>query len=438
MKRALLVSYHYPPDAAVGAIRVAELAQHLKRHNINPTVLTVKQESYDRVDSSKPKHLGDKDVLRTACWKPPLLQARAALKQLCAPKRHSCETDSPSPTNSHVNGSASLKTSGLRRLFMTLNYFPDDKIFWLLPGLFRGFLATRRHKFDYIIASSPPHSVAVIAYILSRISGIPLILDYRDPWTVKHSPWTFPHRLETANRLERRLERQIIQHASLVVLNTDEYREQLVSSKLVHPNKLLTVYNGFDASVRQVHPAPCKKGITIAHFGTLYMDRNPANFFRALDLLLDREPQLMQDLSIEFFGSNLLDVENALANRRCRAIVRLNAPIPYAEAIRRMAAADILLAFAQNQPFQIPAKLFDYIAQKRAILLLGSEGASFNLIRKINAGLCASLNEEQDILAALEKLVVERGFQSFEDYDNSAFTRDVQFDQLMDRMLAES
>jgi hypothetical protein len=188
---------------------------------------------------------------------------------------------------------------------------------------------------------------------------------------------------------------RILQHASLVVLNTDEYREQLVSCKLVHPNKLLTVYNGFDPSVRQVHLSPRQRGIAIAHFGTLYMDRNPANFFRALDLLLDREAQLMQDLSIDFFGSNLLDVETALTDRRCRAIVRLNAPIPYAEALRRMAAADILLAFAQNQPFQIPAKLFDYIAQKKAILLLGSEGASFNLIRKINAGLCASLNEEQ-------------------------------------------
>jgi glycosyltransferase involved in cell wall biosynthesis len=438
MKKALVISFHYPPDAAVGAIRVAELTQHLKRNNIHPLVLTVKQESYDRVDSSKPEYRSDQGVLRTACWKPPLLQARDALKRLCAPKRHHCETGSSSSTNSHVNGPSPQKASSLRRLFMTLNYFPDDKIYWLMPSLFRGLHAIRKHKFDYIISSSPPHSVAVIAYILSRMSGIPLIIDYRDPWTVKHSPWTFPHRLETANRLERRLERRILQHASLVVLNTDEYREQLVSCKLVHPNKLLTVYNGFDPSVRQVHLSPRQRGIAIAHFGTLYMDRNPANFFRALDLLLDREAQLMQDLSIDFFGSNLLDVETALTDRRCRAIVRLNAPIPYAEALRRMAAADILLAFAQNQPFQIPAKLFDYIAQKKAILLLGSEGASFNLIRKINAGLCASLNEEQDILTALEKLVVGREFQSFEGYDNSAFTRDVQFNRLTDRMLRES
>jgi hypothetical protein len=39
----------------LGAIRVAELTQHLKRNNIHPLVLTVKQESYDRVDSSKPE-----------------------------------------------------------------------------------------------------------------------------------------------------------------------------------------------------------------------------------------------------------------------------------------------------------------------------------------------------------------------------------------------
>src|SRR5262245_60300966 len=52
-KRLLLVSYHFPPDAEVGAVRAQKLVKYLPRYGWEPLVLTVDPRQYEAHDASR-------------------------------------------------------------------------------------------------------------------------------------------------------------------------------------------------------------------------------------------------------------------------------------------------------------------------------------------------------------------------------------------------
>jgi hypothetical protein len=66
-------------------------------------------------------------------------------------------------------------------------------------------------------------------------------------------------------------------------------------------------------------------------------------------------------------------------------IVEICPPVSYPDALEALIKSDVLLLFADQQPNQIPAKLFEYLLMRRPILGFTS-GASANLIRRSFAG----------------------------------------------------
>ena len=48
----LLIAYHFPPDAVIGAVRPYQFARNLPDHGIEPWVLTVNPEFAEKLDLS--------------------------------------------------------------------------------------------------------------------------------------------------------------------------------------------------------------------------------------------------------------------------------------------------------------------------------------------------------------------------------------------------
>lgn len=437
MNKVLIVSYHYPPDAAVGSLRVEKMTNFFNHHGLEPIVLTVLEKSYERIDPNKRNEFYDVIVHRTPCWRPPLVSLNNFRKKV---SRWFCNIGLFGQSST-VRNKEAVEVEAiddhigfLRKIDFTLNNLPDEKIYWIFHALLKGFILGKKNDFKCIVSSAPPHSVSIIAYVLSRLIGCNLVLDYRDPWTVDYVPSTFSCRPNWVNRFEHKLEKYILRKASLVVVNTNEYRERLAKESFIDQNKLLAVYNGFDHNLLEVKEREESNKIILSHFGTLYLERNPENFFLALDQLLGAAPWLRGSLEINFYGQSFFDLEQILSGCCCRDIINICPPIPYQDAVSKMASSDILLAFAQNQPYQIPAKLFDYIGTKKTVLLCGTEGAAFNLIRKLGAGICVSLEKVEQIVAVLEELIVAKRFKVYENYDNASFRREVQFARLVDEI----
>ena len=52
-QRVLIITYHFPPDSAMGAVRPAKFAKYLPDFGWEPVVYTVKDRYYERCDYGK-------------------------------------------------------------------------------------------------------------------------------------------------------------------------------------------------------------------------------------------------------------------------------------------------------------------------------------------------------------------------------------------------
>ena len=65
-KRVLLISYHFPPDTAVGALRCAAFAKYLPSLGWQPYVLTVRAGGHGSPAEASAATLQDATICRTA------------------------------------------------------------------------------------------------------------------------------------------------------------------------------------------------------------------------------------------------------------------------------------------------------------------------------------------------------------------------------------
>ena len=68
------------------------------------------------------------------------------------------------------------------------------------------------------------------------------------------------------------------------------------------------------------------------------------------------------------------------------SVVEVIDPVPYLRSLEIVKQRHLALLFAPDQPFQIPAKAFDYIGSGTKILAVAGEGATSDLINSTGAG----------------------------------------------------
>src|SRR5262249_15352315 len=64
---------------------------------------------------------------------------------------------------------------------------PDSAMFWMRPATKAAVEACTRNASQVVWATGGPWSSLVIGRNVSRRTGIPYVLDFRDPWTLSHS-----------------------------------------------------------------------------------------------------------------------------------------------------------------------------------------------------------------------------------------------------------
>lgn len=123
MSQILLITYHYPPDAAVGAIRPAALAKFLSEFGWNPIILSVREQYYDLLDNSPGESaVGRIPVVRTGVLTSPSQYYRRLKRLWQSPAQPAAGTPaSPDPFD------ASPKV-GVRRIVGALLSFPDERV----------------------------------------------------------------------------------------------------------------------------------------------------------------------------------------------------------------------------------------------------------------------------------------------------------------------
>jgi glycosyltransferase involved in cell wall biosynthesis len=407
-KYVLFISYHFPPDASVGALRAQKFVKYLPEFGWKPFVLAVKEHHYTSIDKGRLKDVRGAVVERTSFWRTPL--------QLFIDLRDGFRTTKKTPIVSSPSAGATPRLAtnasckGLKRWLFSLNWFPDDKLYWLFPALRKGLTLIRTHDIRHIVVSTPPHSAILIAYLLSRLTGAKLIIDFRDPWLLRHGYSLDAFKPQRLLDVELKLQARILRHAAAVVTTNDFFRSALLNEyDFLSPERVHVVHNGCDlADFPPVLQREEKRVFSISYLGTFYMQRNPENFLRALALFMDEQGLSSTDVKVRFVG----DTESAsgspvramIEHNELRDVVSISAKVDYAQALEIMCESSVLLLLAPGQPYQIPAKTYEYMAAGRPVLALTEAGATAALIASMGCGISVEPSDIEGIRHALTRL----------------------------------
>src|SRR5436190_17495797 len=183
MRKLLLITYHFPPDAAVGAIRPAKLAKYLRRLGWKPYVLTVGESHVGVRDNTRLGDVVDVPVIRTRVW-PTALDLALNVRNRIAPRNGGA----PEAT---ANTPAPAVASRMKRYLNSIFELPDKQIGWLIPAFLRAYRLVRSEGIDLVMTSSPPRTTALVGLLLSYATSIRLVTALRDPWFVpyRRDPW---------------------------------------------------------------------------------------------------------------------------------------------------------------------------------------------------------------------------------------------------------
>ncbi|UCC72989.1 MAG: glycosyltransferase [Gemmatimonadota bacterium] len=385
-RKLLMVSFFYPPDPAVGGLRVAKFAQYLPESGWHPTVLTARTAAGDSAEH--PAHV---DATRfISPWR------------LLSPKRRGIGVAGGTALRERAGRGgvvSSAAYSALRHVLpMSSVRMPDATLGWVPFAVAQGRRLLDSADFHAILSSSGPPSSHVVAARLQRHSGLPWIADYRDSWSDNH--WDV--RIGPFRRLERRLERRVLRRASLLTTVAPALAEQL---ETLHAKNVEVVYNGFDPADYPSVPKPAN-GFTVVYVGTLNRpNQNPEPVFQALAQLNSRPDLDLDRLRFQlcFLGTASGAVADLARQHRVSQWVRHEPAVPHHESLARQAGATALLFLGWSDPHAgvVTAKLFEYLGARRPILAVGTAGGSVSRILR-ECGLPDLSNDPPAIAARLE------------------------------------
>ncbi|MDQ2766609.1 MAG: hypothetical protein M3Y30_05590 [Gemmatimonadota bacterium] len=404
-RRLLVISYHFPPDTTIGARRWEKLAHAVTERGWGMDVITCAPSSPvgAALDSLPPgvRVYGVSDpVLAVERVELVLWRAYRTLwpkKQPNAGVEVAAGADAPRPSDERPESierdqiSQTIHTPReLMRTYWAWIELTHGKR-WAHRAAALANTIVKRGVHEAVITSAPPHMSHEAGRLVSVATGLPFVMDMRDPWSMQ--PWL---RESVASSIwyrdAERYEQSCIEQASLVVANTEPARAALVS---LHPDadaKTITVMNGSDDDELPPHRDGAR--FVIRYAGTIYLDRDPQALFRAAAKVIESEKLEPAQFGIDILG-RFADEERApvlgmAAKEGIADFVSVEPPRPHREALQFLAGATMLVIFPGSNVLAIPAKVFEYVRFDSWLLALAEpESAIAQLLRGTSADVVA-------------------------------------------------
>ncbi|MEO7995312.1 MAG: hypothetical protein ABI743_13020, partial [bacterium] len=281
---------------------------------------------------------------------------------------------------------------------------PDAKIGWFPLALdaARSIRASAHPRL--VIATGPPASTLVIGGAIARQWLVPLVLDYRDPWTTGYYPLDRP--AEVAAR-EATLEAQLLQEAALITTVSTGFAaklKQAVQDSVRLRGKLAVIPNGYDPAIlARVTPHRFDRP-TLVHTGSLYHQRSPEPFFEAWAAVRNTLPHEWGQWDVLFVG-NTDPAYPARAQELGLTNCRFAAFVDHVTALSYQAGATALLLFTEGMQ---TAKVYEYLPARHPILAIGDAPDLDTLLFEWGAGRCFPRDDSADIAQWLLDLLAER------------------------------
>ncbi|MHC4981667.1 MAG: glycosyltransferase family protein [Planctomycetota bacterium] len=398
MKRVLMIAYYFPPDLAVGSVRTVKFCKYLPQFGWQPVVVTHQPGPAANMSVLAEVPAGT-EVHRVGRGDLPgrVLQFFRSARNAVFSLSRMGEAGAQRPQGT------SEAASTWRRLRLLL-YWPDLVFPWIVPAVRRALLLARHC--DAVYSSGPPVSCHLAARRVAMLSGLPWVMDYRDPWTLGN--FTYPSSIQ--QKLFEQMERNCIRScACLVNVNdtlTSRHR-QAYSDRSAE--QFVTIHNGFDPEdFANLPPAPTGGALIMSYVGNFSGDRTPSPLLAAL-AELRRSGQLREhDLRLKLVGDGTRPYARAARELGIADMVCVSPRVPYRQALLALAASHVAVLFGGDKTDAVSSttKVYEYLYADKTILAIIPHGWLWDLLSPVGA-LCFPREDVEGIKDAVLKLVAD-------------------------------
>ena len=358
---ALFVTFHVPPEASSsGVLRTLKYVRYLDDLGWRVTLVSISVSAYEATD--------------------PALEAQL-------------------PASCRIIRTRYLNTKrhlSLARRYPAILALPDVWIGWLpwaVAAARRLFLSD---PFELVYSTSPPATAHLIAQRIARRTRVPWVADFRDPW-FEVPPEPGAPNGPLFRRLDRMLERKVVESCDAVVTTTADLCDMLAQRYPKQPaSKFTAILNGYDEADFAALPREETRAdapLVIVHSGTINAEfRNPIPFFAAVHRCIDAGVIEPNRLRVKFLGGGSFaaapGLQATVKRLGLEEIVEFVPRLPYAESLREVARADLLLLLQSSPDTSglVPAKLYEYLRAGKPVIALVPQGATQQILSVVGGG----------------------------------------------------
>jgi len=410
-RRVLFIALAFPPQNSSGTFRAVKFVKYLGEFGWEPVVVTLDWARVLAPEERDQTLLDDVPEDLPLYRLPPFNPVRALGERL----RRRLATPAPSAreagllTYSEVpneEGPRSWAYRAMRALYhFGLAPIGDEHFYWAWRALPACARIARRHRVEAIFVSVSPWTSALLGIGLKRWLGRPLVVDFRDYWTL----WPIKARRPVRDRLDAWAETWVLRAADRLICVHEAMAEDFARLVPETAPRIVVIPNGYDAEDFRTlarAPRPSDAPTALVHTGLVWGDA-AASFLDAVAWLKAQAPASWR---VHFVGglppSNLRFVRE----RGLSDVVTIEPRRTHREALARMVAADVLLLLITSHEGGkkwYPGKLFEYMAAGRPILAVTPPGLASRLIAEAGVGASADHLERERLRALLRQAALD-------------------------------
>lgn len=288
--------------------------------------------------------------------------------------------------------------SSIRRTLYYISFFLSSS----LAGLFL-------KRSQVVIATSPSLFIGLTGLLLSRLKGMPLVFEVRDLWPEVIPAIGAGKESSLPYRFFDKVARTLYDKSDLIVVVTESFKEQIVSSRGVSPDKIEIIENAVDTEFfkpqtvdpQTIENLDLKDRFVVTYIGTIGYTHGAEVILKAAPEIKRRIPELL--FLLVGSGSDKerlvkLSKDSGLDN------VRFLDPQPKASIPTFLNVSDISLVLSINQPLlhkTIFAKVFEPMACGKPIVV-GAVGETRNIVvEKADCGIAFAPEDTEGLIDSI-------------------------------------
>ncbi len=391
MKRALIITYYWPPAGGPGVQRWLKFVKYFREFGVEPIVYAPENPNYPLVDANFSSEIpSDIEIIKQPINEPyrfAKIFSKKKTKQI----------------SSGIISKKEISAMEKLMLYVRGNFFiPDARVGWVKPSV--AFLSKyiSENAVDVIITTGPPHSLHLIGMQLQKKMDVKWIADFRDPWTTIHYHKSL--RLNKASeRKHKALEASVLKTADIITVTSPTTKKEF---GMITETPIEVVTNGFDVSEKI--DFELDSNFSISHIGSLLSERNPEVLWKMLTEICKENSSFKKDLQLKFAGAVSEEVKQSLESFKLLENCDFLGYVSHSEALKMQHQSQILLLVEINSAETraiIPGKLFEYLASKRPIIAMGPKESDIEgIITETKSGKFFSYWDDDELKAEILQL----------------------------------